>query len=77
LSGTALPETAENRCLGEAPAQTPHRETGSRRAQIRIEVGEAYELRAIGREARDPAAAEPATCGFNLDFEAVFSENLR
>ena len=38
LSGAALPETGENRGLGEAPAETPHRETGSRWAQIGIEV---------------------------------------
>ena len=51
LSRTALPETGQNLDLAETSAQTPHRETGSRRAQIGIEVGEAHEPRALGRKA--------------------------
>jgi hypothetical protein len=53
LSRIGLPETGENLDITEAPAQTPDHEVGSRRVQIGIEVGEAHELRTIGRKARE------------------------
>ena len=59
----------------EAPTQTPHRKTGSRRAQIGIQVGEAHEPRALGRKARDPAGGQRSG-GLDRRPHAVLFKNM-